>query len=105
MNAPLHAAALVYLVLHLPLAHGQAQPTGRSEKDLPPAELKRVYLACESAASISRLTMTDVMRCSKVAEELKQRVFDGDVDKLHAWWRANRPAVESGVPTMTTAVN
>ena len=91
MNVPLSRAALVCLVLHYQVAYGQAHPTAQAPypKNLTPAELKRVYLACETAATTSRMPMTDVMHCSMVAEELKQQVFDGDVEKLLAWWRVH----------------
>jgi hypothetical protein len=54
-----------------------------------PEELKRVYLACDASATVGRLAVSDAMQCSFVAEELKHRVFEGNFDKLLAWWRVH----------------
>lgn len=51
-------------------------------------ELKTVYLACDDAAASGRLTSPEIMKCSVVYEQLKQRAFDGDFTKLHAWSKA-----------------
>lgn len=60
-------------------------------------ELKTAYLACDDAALTSRLTHSDVMRCSVLYEQLKLRAFDGDFDKLHAWSKA-RPVFDRRRP-------
>jgi hypothetical protein len=38
---------------------------------------------------VGRLAVSDAMQCSFVAEELKHRVFEGNFDKLLAWWRVH----------------
>ena len=55
-----------------------------------PQALKLRYLRCEQAASDGTLDRDGVMSCSVVYEELKQRVFGGSFDALHAWWRQTR---------------
>lgn len=55
-----------------------------------PQALKLRYLRCEQAASDGTLDRDGVMSCSVVYEQLKQRVFGGSFDALHAWWRQTR---------------
>lgn len=57
---------------------------------LHPQALKLRYLGCEQAASDGTLDRSGIMSCSVVYEELKQRVFGGSFDALHAWWRETR---------------
>lgn len=102
MNAPLRAAALLCLVSSLHVAHGQSPSLVDKAfaQNLTPAELKRVYLACDLASSRTRLAMHEAMQCSIIHEELKQRVFGGDFDQMLAWWREQR-----GVPEGRTATS
>jgi hypothetical protein len=74
-----------WIVLGL-LACSQASGT---ESD-PVESLKDVYLACDHAATQRRLTPAEAMQCSIVAEQLLQRGFDGDLDRLLAWWKPAR---------------
>jgi hypothetical protein len=50
--------------------------------------LKTAYLACDQAAVEGRLSGAAVMQCSVIYEELKQRAFGGDFEKLLAWSRS-----------------
>lgn len=52
---------------------------------MPIEELKSVYLSCEQAATASRLTSDDVMHCSVVYEELKDKAFGGEFRQIMAW--------------------
>jgi hypothetical protein len=92
MNATLRGAAVVCLVLHVPFACAQTSSLSESSfaKTLAADDLKRLYLACDLSASTTGIPMSDVMRCSIVSEELKQRVFGNDFDRLLAWWRIHR---------------
>ena len=68
--------------------------------EVPVLELKRAYLWCERAAMAGQLKSGAAMECSTVYEDLKWRVFDGDIQELFAWSRsqlstpsvADRPA-------------
>ena len=53
-------------------------------------QLKSAYLDCDRAASGGLVGSVEAARCSMVHEELKERVFGGDFDRLVAWWRAQR---------------
>jgi hypothetical protein len=92
MNAPLGAGALLCIALSFPLAHGQSSLIfdRAFAQHLTPAQLKKIYLACDLASSTTRLEMQEAMKCSVVSEELKQREFGGDFDRMLAWWKTQR---------------
>ena len=94
MRASLPAAALLGLAFPLQLAYGQPLLLADEAfaENLTPAELKRVYLACDRASASGLLATREAMRCSIVHEELKKRVFDGDFDLMLAWWKEEREA-------------
>lgn len=48
-------------------------------------KLKGVYLGCEQAAQASRLNGGDVIYCSLVYEELKERAFEGEFRRIKSW--------------------
>ena len=48
-------------------------------------DLKSAYLQCERAAVSSKLATGDIMFCSVIYEELKQRAFGGEFTRLKAW--------------------
>jgi hypothetical protein len=58
-----------------------------------PEQLKSTYLQCERLAQATPLDFGTAAHCSMVYEELKQRVFAGDFDRLLAWWRQESKAV------------
>jgi len=88
------AAALVLLAAEAPSARGYT-PGGASQA-IPVDELKRTYLACNRAATASRMSSGSIMQCSIIYEELKRRAFGGDFDKLLAWSRAQPPVRTTG---------
>jgi hypothetical protein len=53
-------------------------------------QLKRYYLACDRQAVQRRLLPAEAMRCSAVAEHLLATGFDGNFERMLAWWRATR---------------
>jgi len=58
-------------------------------------QLKAIFLDCDRQASAGLLDMGVAVYCSLAYEELKRSVFDGDFNRLMAWWRAHRAAVTS----------
>ena len=54
------------------------------------AELKRKYLACDREATTRRLGPGEAQGCSLIAEALLRRGFEGDFERLLAWWRSSR---------------
>jgi len=58
-------------------------------------QLKAIFLDCDRQASAGLVDMGVAAYCSLAYEELKRTVFDGDFNRLMAWWRAHRVAVTS----------
>lgn len=91
MPSILHGRLLIAtasLALGAPAAFAHA---GAGEiVSLPIDELKRVYLACDRAATRHVLDMDTAAHCSMVGEALQKRAFQGSFDDLLAWWRANK---------------
>jgi hypothetical protein len=93
-RAAIGLAALMFVSLAAPMAHGQS-PDGGPQAVLID-ELKSVYLSCSSAAADGRLDTAAIMQCSIVYEELKRRAFGGDFGRLLAWSRAQPPMQSAG---------
>jgi hypothetical protein len=55
-------------------------------------ELKLTHLECDRRACQTLLGAAEAAHCSMGFEELKQRGFRGDFDRLLAWWQAQRRA-------------
>jgi hypothetical protein len=65
-----------------------------------PEQLKSAYLQCERLALTTPLDFGTAAQCSVVYEALKQRVFAGDFERLHAWWRqASKATAETALAT------
>jgi len=83
-------AAMVPLALCTSMAFAQAASDRLAA--VPIDELKRVYLACDRAASQQLLDSDTAAHCSFAGEALQQRAFEGSFDRLLAWWRAEKDA-------------
>jgi hypothetical protein len=53
-------------------------------------QLKSAYLECDRRAASGLVGSGDAADCSMIHEELKERVFGGNFDRLLAWWAAQR---------------
>jgi hypothetical protein len=73
------------LVLAALTAHAAATPLDLSVRDL-----KISYLECDRVASRTVLDFGSAVHCSRVAEALLQRGFEGRFDDLLAWWKQAR---------------
>jgi len=82
-GAGIRTAALALLMAAIPVARG-GSPTAAPTVD----ELKSAYLSCNRAAAGTRLSSGTIMQCSIVYEELKQRAFGDDFERLLAWSKA-----------------
>jgi hypothetical protein len=68
----------------------QVNATAASKRSLPgatPQQLKSVFMQCDRLSRTTVLDFGTAAQCSVVYEELKQRVFEGDSERLLAWWR------------------
>lgn len=54
-------------------------------RDLPVSHLKTAYLICETRVLTSKLSDSEIARCSVIYERLKQEVFGGDWKRVREW--------------------
>jgi hypothetical protein len=85
-------AVVVALGAALMPALAPGKTSGDPLPELTLDELKRSYLACERASMTRVLRFAEAAQCSIVYEALKVRAFDGDFEKLRAWWLSARGA-------------
>lgn len=67
-----------------------AQADRSSVSSMPVPQMQRIYLECDRAASIALLDMATASYCSVIAEELLERGFGGDFNRLLGWWERAR---------------
>ncbi len=67
-----------------------ANPARSAEAGEVVAALKQAYLACDRRAAQRRLAPAEMQACASIGERLLQQGFDGDWDRLLAWWRVAR---------------
>lgn len=79
-----------------PAGAGEEQAASDPRRWPSVASLKSEYLQCEQVSSQRRLSMHGAAYCSAVGEQLLKRGFDGDLDRLLAWWRAERATSTAG---------
>lgn len=70
---------------------------------LPESNLKALYLRCEGAAAESGLAFGAAAMCSHAYERLLKTAFNGDFDKLLAWWSDARTQSGSAEQNATSA--
>jgi hypothetical protein len=94
-----HSAAPASEQSARPARSSAALPVSTAPAAMPPSsratpeQLKATYLQCDRLAQETRLDFATAAHCSMVHEELKQRVFAGDFDRLLAWWRQESKAL------------
>jgi hypothetical protein len=54
------------------------------------ARLERLFWDCDAQSMRDALSSSEAALCSTAYEELRRRRFDGDFERLHAWWRAHK---------------
>lgn len=90
--------ALLALLLGLAAATPMARDRAPSVE-----QLMAAYLACDRLMSRQRVEPALAQRCAAVGERLLQRGFDGDFERLIAWWQGARAPIaaaagEAGPP-------
>jgi len=85
LRTPRAAAALCLLLL---ACAAKAQP---STGDPPPLDaLQTAYLACDRATTRVVLDAESMRRCADIGAALLARDFDGNFNRLLAWWRLEK---------------
>ena len=90
MNHRLALVAAAAAIAHAALA--QAVPDRSELAGLSVEELKSSYLQCDRRTTVAFLDAGEAAGCSVLYEELKQRVFGGDFERLLDWWQGQRTA-------------
>jgi hypothetical protein len=87
---PAHPACATLLILAAALGPSAAacHPEEATLQGLTIADLKRLYLSCERATRVERLSFATIARCSVLYEVLKEHAFDGDFEKFLTWSRS-----------------
>lgn len=83
---------LVAAMLALPLlaSPSRADPYRIAAESLTIDALKSAYLACDRETSRNRMEPATASRCIAISSALMERAFDGDFDRLIAWWREEK---------------
>lgn len=82
MNAWMRmSGAVLALWVSLPVA---AQPAAGVSESVD--ALKAAFLQCDDSSRQTALDSGSAAHCSVIYERLKQRAFDGDWERLRAWW-------------------
>lgn len=101
MTATRFAAVMLSVSLLAPQARSEPDPTARAGSRV--ETLKAAYLACDRETSSHRMDPTTADRCMDVSSELMQLAFDGDFDRLIAWWRAAKARPPGCAPATAEA--
>ena len=65
-------------------------------------ELTSQFWECDARSTHEALSAGDGALCVMVADALKERLFDGNFDRMLAWWRASKDAEHARrVPTQS----
>lgn len=57
---------------------------------MPETQLKALFLDCSRQSSERLLAVDEAVPCAMAWDALLRRGFNGDIDALLTWWRANR---------------
>jgi hypothetical protein len=71
-------------------AFAQAGPDDSSPPIVDDAALENAFWACDVAATRDALPLSAGAQCAIVSDALKERRFEGDFERLLAWWRDNK---------------
>jgi hypothetical protein len=84
--------AALFAGFHPPL-HAQPDP---SLADVPLPRLQSMVLSCDLQSTANLEQTHTTAFCAFAADELRRRAFDGDHERLLAWWRDERTRLKDG---------
>ncbi|HEU0203637.1 MAG TPA: hypothetical protein VFR86_24770 [Burkholderiaceae bacterium] len=84
--------AAITLVAALLPAWGFANDIRSAALAMADAALEKTFWQCDFGATQGSLSADAGPACEAVTEELKQRRFGGDFDRLLVWWQQNKAA-------------
>ena len=103
MRVLLSAAFLIQAIAFLP-AHaddGSRHATFTHKT----AEIEKAFWVCDYAGTHGMVGGDQAVACVAITDELKRAKFDGDFDRLVAWWRLNKVARHQELYRVKIAAN
>lgn len=101
MKALLFVALLAHAVAFQPAQAGDASLNLATIKKA--AELETAFWACDYAGTNGMVGADQAAACIAITDELKRSKFDGDFDRLVAWWRQNKIAQHQALERVSNA--
>ncbi len=100
VSALLNAAALSVVGAAIGLFSIGASAQGTAKSAAPaevlaranPADLEKAFWICDHAATNHGVGGGMAIACGVITEDLKMKKFNGDFDRMVAWWRQNKAA-------------
>ncbi len=69
------------------------------------AHLEKAFWICDYAGTNGMAGGDQAVACIAITDELKRTKFDGDFDRLVAWWRLNKVAQHQELDRVKVAAN
>jgi hypothetical protein len=90
MRVLLSATFLIQAIAFLPAhADGSLPAAFNSQQTI---DLEKAFWVCDYAGTNGVVGPDQAAACIAITDELKRTKFDGDFDRLVAWWRLNKVA-------------
>lgn len=104
MRLLLFAAFLIQAIAVVP-AH--ADDGSRQAKFTPDkiADLEKAFWVCDYAGTNGMVGADEAAACIAITDQVKRTKFDGDFDRLVAWWRLNKVAQHQDLDRINIAAN
>lgn len=91
MRVLLSAAFLIQALAFLPAHADDGSRHAAFTRDKT-ADLEKAFWVCDYAGTNGVVGPDQAAACIAITDELKRTKFDGDLDRLVAWWRLNKAA-------------
>lgn len=69
------------------------------------SHLEKAFWVCDYAGTHGMAGGDQAVACIAITDELKRTKFDGDFDRLVAWWRVNKVARHQELDRVKVAAN
>ncbi len=104
MRVLLSAAFFIQAIVFLPAHADDGSRHATFTRNKTPA-LEKAFWVCDYAGTHGMVGADQVVACIAITDELKRTKFDGDFDRLVAWWRLNKVAQHQELDRVKVAAN
>ena len=104
MRALITAAFLIQAIAFVP-AHadnGTRYAAFNSDQSF---DLEKAFWVCDYAGTNGAVGPDQAAACIAITDELKRAKFDGDFDRLVAWWRNNKVSQHRALERVAASAN